>query len=129
MSYGIETKTARMAATRDQANGGFIDLLTGAGAVLATFPLDNPCGTVAADVWTITGFPKTVAATAASTSLAPVATARVRAAGGAIVKSGLAVGLPASSAPVKIDNGEGTLLWTALQQLVLNAPITFTHAA
>ena len=64
MTYATAHKTARMTTTRDRLNGGSIVILSAGSTALAAVPLNNPSGTVSADVLTFSGFPKTVAASA-----------------------------------------------------------------
>lgn len=123
MSYDDTTKAGRMTQVRDRLNNGFIDVLNAVGTVLCTWPLDATSGGVAGPVLTFSGFPKTAQALAASTSQAPAASARLRAASGTIVKAGLTVGL--SGAQINL----GAMIWGVNDNITLAAAPTLTHAA
>ena len=123
MGYDNTTKADRMTATRDRLNNGFIDVLNGVGTVLVSWPLDAVSGSVAGPLLTFAGFPKTALATAAATSLAPAASARMRAADGSIVRAGMTVGL--SGAQLNLS----ALTWAAGDPVQLTAGPTLTHAA
>lgn len=123
MSYDTQTKADRMAATRDRLNNGFVDGLNVAGTVLISWPLDAVSGTVAGPVLTLAGFPKTAVAAAASTTLAPVTSARLRSATGVVIKGGLTVGL--SGANLNLSS----LTWAAGDNIQVAAGPAGTHAA
>ena len=95
MTYATAHKTARMTTTRDRLNGGSIVILSAGSTALAAVPLNNPSGTVSADVLTFSGFPKTVAASATGAA----ASAKLVNSAAGDEKTGLTVGLPASAAP------------------------------
>ena len=103
--------------------GGSLQILDGAGAVLAGTPLGSPAGTSSGAVVTFSGFPKTavgVAGTAAS--------ARLRTAAGVNYQTGLSVGIPGSGAEVIVNNGVGTLVITNGQNVTISVGPTMTHA-
>lgn len=116
--YDNTTKVARMTATRDQVTSGTLVIQTAANAVLATFTLTNPGGTVAgAGVWTLAFAASTVAAGASGTA----AKAEIRNSGGTARITGLTVGT--SGADIIIDN-------TSINsgQNVTLSSATITHA-
>lgn len=126
MLYPTALKTARMTAQRDYLNSGFIELLNSGGAVLASVPLNSTSGTVTTDTLTMSGFPKTVAATLAGT----IAAVRVRAVDGNSITA-VSFGIVGSGMQVIIDNGLGTLAVLLAQNVTISgspAP-TFVHAA
>jgi hypothetical protein len=57
MQYTLSIKDARLLATRDQLNGGVLELLGDRG-VLARYTLDRPCGVVMGGLLVFAGFPK-----------------------------------------------------------------------
>lgn len=107
MTYSTAHKTARMTVTRDRLNGGSLLIQTSGAGTLASVPLNNPSGTVSADVLTLAGFPKAVTASASGTA----AQARFVNASAGDEKTGLTVGLPASLAP----NWAGSTAYTVGQ--------------
>lgn len=123
--YDTPTKTARMTATRDQIDAGsgpgILDIGTTAmGAVLASFVLNDPCGTVSGPTLTLSGFPKTASAGLAGTAAA----AQIRDSNGVVRASGLTVGLPGSGADVILD----AVVFTLNQSIQLQSA-AITHAA
>lgn len=121
MSYDNETKAARMRATRDRLNAGFLDGLSAVGTVLVSWPLEAVSGAVEGPVLTLAGFPKIATAAGASTQQAPIASARLRTATGVIVKGGLSVGL--SGAVLNISQ----LTWQAGDEIAINQAPTLVH--
>ncbi len=77
--YSTTLKNTRQTAVRDAVDAG-----TGAGklkigtagmaTVIATITLNDPCGTIASGTLTLSGFPKTVAASAGGIAAAAVVT-------------------------------------------------------
>lgn len=116
--------SAYASADAAQLAGGSIELLTGAGAVLATIAFNSgSAGTVAGAVFTAAGMPKIVTAAASGT----VAGARMRTSAAADYQTGLTVGIAGSGANVIIDNGVGTLV-VAAGDAVTVLSCTLTHA-
>jgi hypothetical protein len=94
MGYHAAVKTARMVVVRDavdQGSGpGTLEIGTaGMAAVLATITLADPCGAVAGDVLTFSGFPKSVPIVADGEAAA----ARIKDSNGTVIRSGLTVGV------------------------------------
>jgi hypothetical protein len=103
VNYDTATKTLRMQAVRDQIDSGpgpgTIEICTaGFASVLLTFTLSDPGSTVANDVLTLTGMPKTANASAAGTA----AVARIKDSTGTVRVNNLTVGT--SGADVIISN-------------------------
>ena len=104
----------------DDAGAGFLRLLAG-GTVVSSIQLSNPCGTVNGGVLTFTGI--MLDPSAANTGV--VNGARIEDGAGAVMISGLTVGIPLSGADILITNGLNTTLITAGQAVsVLSAQIT-----
>ena len=123
--YPNPVKIARMNAVTAQAGATAVLEIGTAGmaAVLATIPLSNPIAPAATGVGllTLSGFPRTVAATAGGVAAA----ARIRTAtGGTDIITGWVVGLPGSGAEVIVDNTN-----IAINQNVQVQSVTVTHAA
>lgn len=122
--YSTATKTARMNAVVAQIDGG-----TGAGkleigtagmaSVLATFTLNDPCGTVSGAVLTLSGFPKS---DTAADNTGTAAAARIRDSNNVDIITGLTVGL--SGTDIVLDS----VSFTAGQTVTINSA-TITHAA
>jgi hypothetical protein len=92
-TYSAAVKTARMTAVEAQidigGSAGKLELGTsGMATVCATITLNATAGTVSGSVLTLSGFPKTVAATTSCT----LAEARVKTSANADVITGLTVG-------------------------------------
>jgi hypothetical protein len=92
--YSTTVKNNRMTQVNSALGGSGVLVigtaaLSGATGVLATIPLANPAGAVAGGVLTLGGMPRSATATAAGTA----AKAELRDGGGAVVASGLTVGL------------------------------------
>lgn len=106
MTYATDVKLARQTVVRDACNNGALDLLgPGGSTILATFPLDATSGAVTGDgLLTLSGFPKTVVALAASSYATPVTSGRLKRQNGNTVKSSLTVGLKATAAPAWAGN-------------------------
>jgi hypothetical protein len=104
VTYSTPTKNARMdavAAKIDAGAGpGKLEIGTaGMAAVLLTVPLNDPCAAAAASaVLTLSGFPKTVAASGAGTAAA----ARIRDSDNNDVITGLTVGTAGTD--IIVDN-------------------------
>ena len=91
VTYTTAVKNARMQAVATACGAtSVLEIGTsGMRSILATFPLNNPAGTVSNAVLTFSGFPKTVTATNGGIA----ASARIRtASGGTDVVTGLTVG-------------------------------------
>jgi hypothetical protein len=122
-TYAAATKTARMTAVRDQ-----VDLGAGAGKLeigsagfattCVTVTLNDPSGAVSGSVLTLSGFPKTVAASATCTA----AEARIRDSNNTDVVTGMTVGT--SGTNIILDN----LSINSGQNVTINASPTITHA-
>lgn len=124
VNYTTAVKTARMTAVRDQIDGGpaagVLQIGTaGMAAVLAEFTLNDPCGTVAGDVLTLSGFPKS---DTSANNTGTAAAARIRDSTGADLVTGLTVGT--SGADIILDS----VSITTGQTVTLNSA-TLTHAA
>lgn len=105
MTYSTTIKSGRMTVVRDAINTGKLQLMAANGTtVMHELTLDASSGTVAADVLTLAGFPKSAAALVASTWAAMVASARLVTAAAANAKTGLTVGLKASAAPAWVGS-------------------------
>lgn len=122
--YSTQVKTERMQAVADQIDAasahGYIEIGTaGMASVLATIELGNPCGVVAADVLTFSGFPRSDASAANSGNAAE---ARICDGNGSAMITGLTVGT--SGTDVVLDS----VSITAGQTVTLNSA-TITHAA
>ena len=123
VTYTAAVKTARMTAVRDQIDGGAgagtLEIGTaGMAAVLATFTLNDPSGTIAAGVLSLSGFPKTVAAGATGVAAA----ARIRDSVATDIVTGLTVGT--SGTDIVLDNTS----INSGQNVTINATPTVTHA-
>lgn len=118
VTYTTAVKTLRMTAVMDYFNNGTIEILTAADALLVTFGLGAPAGSVTGAVWTLTPLDAaTVAASAAGTA----AKAQIKTSGGTAGITGLTVGT--SAADVILDN-----LSIASGQNVTLSSATITHA-
>ncbi len=122
VTYSATTKTNRMTAVRDTidagSGAGVLQIgTTGMGTVLAEFTLNDPSGTVAGSVLTLSGFPKSdTSANATGTAAA----ARIRDSAGNDVITGLTVGT--SGSDINLDSTS----ITAGQTVSLNSA-TITH--
>lgn len=119
MTYSAQEKSDVMTGRMTRLNGGSMELLGGAGQVVAVVPLNNPSGTVSSTTLTFGGFPKTV--TPALTGVA-IASAQLKDSGGAVRKSGITTGLSGSGAQVilsKTTPAVGDMVTVA-------APLTLT---
>lgn len=106
MSYATDIKVGRQTVVRDALNNGSIELVNGASVVQFSAALEAVSGTVAGEgLLTLAGFPKSGAAVAASTYLAPCVEGRLKRQNGNIVKSGLGVCLSDVAAPAWQANG------------------------
>lgn len=123
VTYTAATKTARMNAVETQidlgAGAGKLEIGTaGMAVIIATFALNDPAGTVSGSVLTLSGFPKTVAATNSGTA----AVARIRDSNNTDVVTGLTVGTTGTD--IILDNTN----INAGQNITVNASPTITHA-
>ncbi|MFA5920155.1 MAG: hypothetical protein WC856_02540 [Methylococcaceae bacterium] len=119
VTYATATKTGRLNAviTAIGASGKLELGTAGMAAVLATITLDATAGTATTNVLSLSGFPKTVAASGTGT----LAAARIRTSADADVITGLTVGT--SGTDIIVDN---TSLVTG-QNVTVNATPTITH--
>ena len=119
VTYDTAVKTSRMSSTMTYFSNGTIEIQTAASAVLVTFGLGAPAGSVSGNVWTLTPLDAgTVAATSAGTANKAV----IKNSGGLAHITGLTVGT--SAADVILDN-----LNIANGQNVTLSSATITHAA
>jgi len=93
VNYRTSLKTTRMTAVRDDidsgAGAGTVEICSaGFAAVLVTFTLSDPCGTVSGDTLTLSSMPKTATASNSGTA----AVARIKESGGTVVVNNLTVG-------------------------------------
>lgn len=122
--YTTAVKNARMTAVRDQidagAAAGILEIGTaGMATVLAQITLNDPSGTVASGVLTLSGFPKSdTSANASGTAAA----ARIRDSNNVDIITGLTVGT--SAADIILDS----VNITTGQTVTINSA-TITHAA
>lgn len=122
--YHPAVKNARMTAVRDQidagAAAGILEIGTaGMATVLAQITLNDPSGTVASGVLTLSGFPKSdTSANASGTAAA----ARIRDSNNTDIITGLTVGT--SAADIILDS----VGITAGQTVTINSA-AITHAA
>jgi hypothetical protein len=115
VTYTTAVKTDRMTATRDYHVSGSLVIMTAADAVLVTYAITNPGGTVTGDTWTLAFTASTVAAGAAGTA----AKAEVRNSGGTAGITGLTVGTAATDIILdntSIANGQNVTLSSATIQ-------------
>jgi hypothetical protein len=117
VTYNTAVKTSRMTATRDYFVSGTLEIQTSGDAVLATFTLTNPGGTVTSGVWTLAFSNSTVTASAGGTA----AKAVIKNSGGNAHITGLTVGT--SGADVNLSNTSITS-----GQSVNLTSATITHA-
>lgn len=117
MQYSTAMKTLRMQATADGIDAGVsngtLEIGTsGMAAVLATFDLVEPCGTVSGDTLTL-DFDPDIDATASGTGTA--AAAQIKDGSGTVVISGLTVGTSGTDIvldSVSITSGQTVTLAT-----------------
>jgi len=93
VNYRTSLKTTRMTAVRDDidsgAGAGTVEICSaGFAAVLVTFTLSDPSGTVSGDTLTLSDMPKTANAGNSGTA----AVARIKESGGTVVVNNLTVG-------------------------------------
>lgn len=124
VTYASDVKDSRMDAVKDQvdagAGAGKLEIGTaGMAAVLVTITLNDPCSAGSSGgVLTLSGFPKTQAATAGGTAAA----ARIRDSDNNDVITGLTVGT--GSEDIVLDNAS----IANGQDVTINASPTITHA-
>lgn len=121
LTYVTATKTSRMnAVVTDIGASGKLEIGTaGMATILATINLNATAGTVTNGVLSLSGFPKTVAASATGVAAA----ARIRTGANADVITGLTVGT--SGTDIVLDNTS----INSGQNVTINATPTITHAA
>lgn len=123
-TYDAVVKAARMTATRDGVAGGTLEVLSAGNTVLAVFTLTAGAGTVAADIWTLALAANEVNGALAAGDGTIATKARIKNSGGTVRISGLTVGLPDSTADLKLVN-----IWISKNQPVkIAVPATFQHA-
>jgi hypothetical protein len=113
VNYSVTAINARLNGVVSviDGGGGPGQLRVFAGALLlAAVPLGTPSGTVSGGILTFT-VPETTIATGTGTA----DSASITDATGAVMISGLTVGIPLSSANLIVSNGLNTLLFTAGQ--------------
>lgn len=120
-SYNAATKTARLTVVRDQIDAGpaagTLEIgPVGMATVCVTITLNDPSGTISGSVLTLSGFPKTVSASATCTA----GEARIKDSTGVIVISGMTVGT--SGANINLDSVSVNLG----QNVTINS-LSFTH--
>ena len=104
----------------DDAGNGYLRLYA-SGTLVSSIQLANPCGTVNGGVLTFTG--TLLDPSAANTG--SLDNARIEDGAGAVMISGLTVGIPLSGADILVTNGLNTTLVTAGQAVsCLSAQIT-----
>lgn len=123
VNYRAPLKTTRMNAVRDDidvgAGAATLEICSaGFAAVLVIFTLSDPASTVAADILTLAGMPKTANAAATGTA----AVARIKESAGAVIVNNLTVGT------------SGTDIIISSLSITLGSPYnlnsgTITHAA
>lgn len=123
VNYRTSLKTTRLTAVRDDIDSGpaagYIEICSAAyAAILATITLTDPCGSVTADVLTLTMPHSDTSADNTGTA----AIARIKESGGAVVVQGLTVGTAATDIILT------SLLITAGDTVTINSA-TITHAA
>ena len=124
VTYTNAVKTARMTAVRDLidagAGAGVLQIgTTGMATILAEITLNDPSGTIASGVLTLSGFPKSdTSANASGTAAA----ARIRDSNSVDIVTGLTVGLTGSD--INLDS----VSITAGQTVTINSAV-LTHAA
>lgn len=116
VTYSTAALDARLNAVVSIIGAGSIVLLA-SGTVIATMPLNTPCGTVSGGVLSFTQ--PTTDGSASGTGT--VDAAQVRDASGTVVISGLTVGIPLAPAEVTISNGLNSTYLTAGQTVQLVA--------
>jgi hypothetical protein len=120
VTYDVAVKTSRMGAVRTYFDNGTIELQTAASAVLVTFGLGSPAGSVTGAVWTLTPLDAgTVAATGTGTATKAV----IKTSGGSAHITGLTVTATGGGGDVILDS---TSITTA--QNVTLSTATITHA-
>lgn len=119
-TYATALKTARMGATRDSVGGGTLEVRDDTDAVLVVYDLTIVGGTVTDDTWTFAFNATTVAATGAGDADNVV----VKDDAGAVLISGLTVGVSGSGADAIIDNTN-----IAVGQQVTVTSVSIQHGA
>lgn len=118
VTYNAAVKTDRMEAVLDYFDNGTLEIGTsGMGAVLATFGLASPAGSVTGSVWTLDFDADTVTASGTGTAAA----AQIKNSGGSAHITGLTVGT--SGTDIVLDNTS-----IASGQSVSLSSATITHA-
>jgi hypothetical protein len=127
VNYSLPVINARLQAvanTIDAAGSpGYLIIRNNSGTTLSTIQLARPCGTVNGGILTFTGTLLDPAATATGTAENAIITD----ASGAVMISGLTVGIPLSSADIIMSNGlNSTVISVGQVVQLLSAQITGT---
>jgi len=127
VNYSLPVINARLQAvanTIDAAGSpGYLIIRDNSGTTLSTIQLARPCGTVNGGILTFTGTLLDPAATATGTAENAIITD----ASGAVMISGLTVGIPLSSADIIMSNGlNSTVISVGQVVQLLSAQITGT---
>lgn len=125
MTFSVSARVSRQIRSRDDLNGGALEVLAANGSLLFSVSLDPMSGSVnpTTAALTFAGFPKVVTGQAAGAA----AGARWLTAAGEVYKTvssevgSPAVGVPGSGAKVLIDNGAGTLAITVGAEIEVQA--------
>lgn len=96
--------TALITTLRDEVAGGTLELLSAANQVLAIFTLSASAGTVSGDVWTLTFVASEVLGETVAGDGTTSTKAQIKDGTSTVAIDGLTVGLPASSADIKLIN-------------------------
>ena len=123
--YSLAAKTARMTAARNQIDGGLgagkLEIgTTSMAEVLVTVLLNDPSGTVANDILSLSGFPKY----AMPTRNGIAASARIRDSSNNDIITGLTVGVDAESFDIVVDDTSVIID----HEITVNATPTIIHA-
>ena len=127
VNYSLPVINARLQAvanTIDAAGSpGYLIIRNNSGTTLSTIQLARPCGTVNGGILTFTGTLLDPAATATGSAENAIITN----ANGAVMISGLTVGIPLSSADIIMSNGlNSTVISVGQVVQLLSAQITGT---
>ncbi|MHA6686350.1 hypothetical protein [Mesorhizobium sp. A556] len=97
-------RTALITKLRDLVASGTLELLSAANQVLAIFTLSASAGTVSGDVWTLTFVASEVLGETVAGDGTTSTKAQIKDGSSTVAIDGLTVGLPASSADIKLIN-------------------------
>lgn len=119
VTWDLPTKNKRMIATKDHYSNGFLDFMSAANVVLASFQFTAGAGSVTDDVWTFGLVSLTVLGLPAAGVNGTVATkARLRTAGGVAGGTGMTVGT--SNADIIMTN---TNVASGQNVVIANTPV------